>query len=216
MFTFLLDSHELMIISGSWLMISFRIISELAIFFIYQDVSCHLNLTATIWQNLCCLQSEKLLGSLGGLFSKAWRPKRNQQIKGPVSESMFQIMSNLLDLFFAQLSLLSCGRQLLCEDSKPRGTEVEARNCPNTTKFSQFCTNYTCICNGKNPGLSSELTMKCELQNQVLSSECEHGFQLFLLVQAEKEEQDDALADLSNTLRQLKEMSVDMGTEIDR
>lgn len=58
--------------------------------------------------------------------------------------------------------------------------------------------------------------MKCELQNQVLSSECEHGFQLFLLVQAEKEEQDDALADLSNTLRQLKEMSVDMGTEIDR
>jgi synaptosomal-associated protein 25 len=32
--------------------------------------------------------SEKLLGSLGGLFSKAWRPKRNQQIKGPDSESM--------------------------------------------------------------------------------------------------------------------------------
>ncbi|KAL5218509.1 hypothetical protein ABZP36_019193 [Zizania latifolia] len=31
--------------------------------------------------------SEKLLGSLGGLFSKTWRPKRNQQIKGPVSQN---------------------------------------------------------------------------------------------------------------------------------
>ncbi|KAG8074011.1 hypothetical protein GUJ93_ZPchr0006g41760 [Zizania palustris] len=31
--------------------------------------------------------SEKLLGSLGGLFSKTWRPKRNQQIKGPVPQN---------------------------------------------------------------------------------------------------------------------------------
>ncbi|TVU47958.1 hypothetical protein EJB05_07576 [Eragrostis curvula] len=31
--------------------------------------------------------SEKLLGSLGGLFSKTWRPRRNQQIKGPASEN---------------------------------------------------------------------------------------------------------------------------------
>ncbi|KAK3148003.1 hypothetical protein QOZ80_3BG0289410 [Eleusine coracana subsp. coracana] len=31
--------------------------------------------------------SEKILGSLGGLFSKTWRPKRNQQIKRPVSEN---------------------------------------------------------------------------------------------------------------------------------
>jgi hypothetical protein len=45
-------------------------------------------LIATICQNFCSLQSEKLLGSLGGLFSKSWRPKRNHQIKGPVSGSM--------------------------------------------------------------------------------------------------------------------------------
>lgn len=31
--------------------------------------------------------SERLLGSLGGLFSKTWRPKKNQQIKGPISQS---------------------------------------------------------------------------------------------------------------------------------
>uniref|UniRef100_A0A0E0KAF7 t-SNARE coiled-coil homology domain-containing protein n=1 Tax=Oryza punctata TaxID=4537 RepID=A0A0E0KAF7_ORYPU len=31
--------------------------------------------------------SEKLLGSLGGLFSKTWKPKRNQQIKGPISQN---------------------------------------------------------------------------------------------------------------------------------
>lgn len=29
------------------------------------------------------LQSEKLLGSLGGIFSKPWKPKKTRQIKGP-------------------------------------------------------------------------------------------------------------------------------------
>jgi len=29
-------------------------------------------------------QSEKLLGDLGGLFSKKWKPKKNGTIKGPM------------------------------------------------------------------------------------------------------------------------------------
>jgi synaptosomal-associated protein 25 len=29
------------------------------------------------------LQSETLLGSLGGFFSKSWKPKKTRQIKGP-------------------------------------------------------------------------------------------------------------------------------------
>lgn len=31
----------------------------------------------------CSFQSEKLLGSLGGIFSKKWKPKKNREIKGP-------------------------------------------------------------------------------------------------------------------------------------
>lgn len=29
-------------------------------------------------------QGEKLLGSLGGIFSKTWKPKKTRQITGPV------------------------------------------------------------------------------------------------------------------------------------
>ena len=29
-------------------------------------------------------QSEKLLGDLGGLFSKKWKPKKNGAIRGPM------------------------------------------------------------------------------------------------------------------------------------
>jgi hypothetical protein len=29
-------------------------------------------------------QSEKLLGDLGGLFSKKWKPKKNSTIRGPM------------------------------------------------------------------------------------------------------------------------------------
>lgn len=37
-----------------------------------------------------------------------------------------------------------------------------------------------------------------------------------MLKQMEKEKQDDALSDLSNLLGELKDMAVDMGTEIER
>lgn len=31
-----------------------------------------------------CFQGEKLLGSLGGMFSKTWKPKKTRPINGPV------------------------------------------------------------------------------------------------------------------------------------
>ncbi|KAF8673731.1 hypothetical protein HU200_048483 [Digitaria exilis] len=105
--------------------------------------------------------SEKLLGSLGGLFSKAWRPKRNQHIKGPVLENNY----------FARTANHTEQRWRL--GIAP--TRQESPNAVQTTPATAM---------GK--------------------------------IQAEKAKQDDALSDLSNTLGQLKEMAVDMGTEIDR
>ncbi|CAL4913233.1 unnamed protein product [Urochloa decumbens] len=117
------------------------------------------HLAADIEQDLTV--SEKLLGSLGGLFSKAWRPKRNQHIKGPVSENSFSVRT--------------------ADHTEQRwrlGIAPTRQESPSSAK----ATPATVM--GK--------------------------------IQAEKEKQDDALSDLSNTLGQLKEMAVDMGTEIDR
>ncbi|OEL33748.1 putative SNAP25 homologous protein SNAP30 [Dichanthelium oligosanthes] len=105
--------------------------------------------------------SEKLLGSLGGLFSKAWRPKRNQHIKGPVSENN-------------------------CSARTPNHTEQRWRLGIAPTRQES-----------PSPVQTTPATAMGKIQ-------------------AEKEKQDDALSDLSNTLGQLKEMAVDMGTEIDR
>ncbi|KAL6645098.1 hypothetical protein ACP70R_016706 [Stipagrostis hirtigluma subsp. patula] len=105
--------------------------------------------------------SEKLLGSLGGLFSKTWRPKRNQQIKGPVSENN---------------SLASRANHM--EQRRRLGITPTRQECPSPVRHS--------------PATAMEK------------------------VQAEKEKQDDALSDLSNMLGQLKDMALDMGTEIER
>lgn len=40
------------------------------------------------------IQGEKLLGSLGGIFSKTWKPKKTRSVTGPV------ITKGLLSLFF--------------------------------------------------------------------------------------------------------------------
>ncbi|XP_044982464.1 SNAP25 homologous protein SNAP33-like [Hordeum vulgare subsp. vulgare] len=105
--------------------------------------------------------SEKLLGSLGGLFSKTWRPKRNQHIKGPVSEnSSFKSTSNEMEQ-----------RQKLGIASTPQKSPSSVHSAPAT-----------------------------EMDK----------------VKAEKARQDDAFADLSNILGGLKDMALDMGTEIDR
>ncbi|KAG2542563.1 hypothetical protein PVAP13_9NG646200 [Panicum virgatum] len=105
--------------------------------------------------------SEKLLGSLGGLFSKAWRPKRNQQIKGPVSENNWSVRT-----------------ANHTEQSWRLGIAPTRQESPSPVQTT--------------PATAMEK------------------------IQAEKAKQDDVLSDLSNTLGQLKEMAVDMGTEIDR
>nr|CAB3501623.1 unnamed protein product [Digitaria exilis] len=104
--------------------------------------------------------SEKLLGSLGGLFSKAWRPKRNQHIKGPASENNYVVRTGNHTEQRWRLGIAP--------------TRQESPSAVQTTPATAM---------GK--------------------------------IQAEKAKQDDALSDLSNTLGQLKEMAVDMGTEID-
>lgn len=53
---------------------------------------------------ICYFQGEKLLGSLGGMFSKTWKPKKTRPIMGPVLARGYIL--NLLDLssmsFYAQ------------------------------------------------------------------------------------------------------------------
>ncbi|KAJ1298273.1 hypothetical protein BS78_01G440800 [Paspalum vaginatum] len=105
--------------------------------------------------------SEKLLGSLGGLFSKAWRPKRNQPIKGPVSENNYFVRASNHTEQRWRLGIAPTRQESPNPVQTPPATVMEK-------------------------------------------------------IQAEKAKQDDALSDLSNTLGQLKEMAVDMGTEIDR
>ncbi|CAM0871980.1 unnamed protein product [Alopecurus aequalis] len=105
--------------------------------------------------------SERLLGSLGGLFSKTWRPKRNQSIKGPVSQNNSSIgTTNHMEQ-----------RQRLGIVSTPKQSPNPVQRLPATTMEK---------------------------------------------VEAEKTKQDDVFADLSNILGSMKDMALDMGTEIDR
>ncbi|CAK7323246.1 unnamed protein product [Dovyalis caffra] len=108
-------------------------------------------------------RGEKLLGSLGGMFSKTWKPKKNRPIKGPV----------------------------ITRDASPqrRGNQLEQREKLGLNHASK--------------GRSSTQTPLPVPTNA------------FQKVELEKSKQDDALSDLSNILGELKNMAVDMGTEID-
>ncbi|KAL5987658.1 Helical region found in SNARE [Asimina triloba] len=110
-----------------------------------------------------CVQAEKLLGSLGGIFSKPWKPKKARSITGPV---------------------------ITKEDSfKRRGNQQEQR---------------------ERLGLSNSPKGRSKnRQYNTASAALEQ-------VEVEKSKQDDALSDLSDVLGQLKNMAVDMGTEIER
>lgn len=109
-------------------------------------------------------RGEKLLGSLGSLFSKTWRPKKTREIKGPVLTP---------DKFY----------------TRSNNTEQKARMELYSTPVKQ----------SSNPRkVDSEPSSAIEK------------------VQMEKEKQDDALTDLSNLLGELKNMAVDMGSEIER
>uniref|UniRef100_A0A1D1YEP4 SNAP25 ous protein SNAP33 n=1 Tax=Anthurium amnicola TaxID=1678845 RepID=A0A1D1YEP4_9ARAE len=109
-------------------------------------------------------RGEKLLGSLGGLFSKTWKPKKTRQIKGPV---------------------------LIRDDSfKRKGSHLEQREKLGISSSPR--------------GRSNPRQFPSEPKSALQKVEIEHA------------KQDDALSDLSNVLGQLKEMAVDMGSEIER
>ncbi|OAY67513.1 SNAP25 homologous protein SNAP33-like [Ananas comosus] len=108
-------------------------------------------------------RSEKLLGSLGGIFSKPWKPKKTRQIKGPAITR---------DDSFIRKANHTEQREKLGLSLSPRGRS--------------------------NPRQYAEPTSAMDK------------------VQIEKAKQDDSLGDLSNVLGQLKDMALDMGTEIER
>ncbi|EEF47800.1 SNAP25 homologous protein SNAP33 [Ricinus communis] len=109
-------------------------------------------------------RGEKLLGSLGGIFSRTWKPKKNRPITGPV---------------------------ITRDDSpKRRGNHLEQRE-----KLGL---------NAAPKGRTSTRTPPPEPTNA------------YQKVEMEKTKQDDALSDLSNLLGELKDMAVDMGSEIER
>ncbi|CAH9120938.1 unnamed protein product [Cuscuta epithymum] len=109
-------------------------------------------------------RGEKLLGSLGGLFSKTWKPKKNRPITGPIitRDDVVQRKGNHLEQ-----------REKLGLNSAPKGHSNTQRSLPEPTNALQK-------------------------------------------VEVEKAKQDDALSDLSNLLGELKEMAIDMGSEIER
>ncbi|XP_058080828.1 SNAP25 homologous protein SNAP33-like [Magnolia sinica] len=107
---------------------------------------------------------EKLLGSLGGMFSKTWKPKKARAITGPV---------------------------ITRDDSfKRRGNHLEQRERLGLARSPKGKSNAR-----QNPSAPSTALEQVEV---------------------EKAKQDDGLLDLSNVLDQLKDMAVDMGTEIER
>ncbi|WOH10413.1 hypothetical protein DCAR_0729882 [Daucus carota subsp. sativus] len=109
-------------------------------------------------------RSEKLLGSLGGMFSRTWKPKKTREIVGPL------IMRD--------------------DPVQRKGNHLEQR---------------------EKLGLSSGHTERTN--SRTPPSEPTNALQK---VELEKSKQDDTLSDLSNLLGELKDMAVDMGSEIER
>ncbi|KAG9153273.1 hypothetical protein Leryth_024091 [Lithospermum erythrorhizon] len=107
-------------------------------------------------------RGEKLLGSLGGIFSKTWKPKKNHAISGPVATK---------------------------DPARRSSSRLEQR---------------------EKLGLTSAHKEHSSSQAYV---EPTNALQK---VEVEKAKQDDALSDLSNILGELKDMAIDMGSEMDR
>uniref|UniRef100_A0A5B6ZCQ0 t-SNARE coiled-coil homology domain-containing protein n=1 Tax=Davidia involucrata TaxID=16924 RepID=A0A5B6ZCQ0_DAVIN len=110
-------------------------------------------------------RGEKLLGSLGGIFSKTWKPKMTRPITGPV---------------------------ITRDDPAQRmgGNHLEQREKLGLAPAPK--------------GRSNTRTPPPEPTNALQK------------VEVEKAKQDDGLSDLSNLLGELKDMAVDMGSEIER
>ncbi|PKI77961.1 hypothetical protein CRG98_001581 [Punica granatum] len=108
-------------------------------------------------------RGEKLLGSLGGIFSKTWKPKKTRAITGPM---------------------------VMRDDVQRKGNHLEQR---------------------EKLGLTS--ASRSQPSSRAAPSEPASSLQK---VEVEKAKQDDTLLDLSNILGELKNMALDMGSEIDR
>lgn len=107
-------------------------------------------------------RGEKLLGNLGGMFSKTWKPKKGRDITGPLDTA----------------------------DNTSKRSDLKQREKLGIAPIPK--------------GRSSSRTPPSEPTNALQK------------VEVEKAKQDDSLADLSNILGDLKNMAVDMGTEIER
>ncbi|KAK7301495.1 hypothetical protein RJT34_12360 [Clitoria ternatea] len=109
-------------------------------------------------------RGEKLLGSLGGMFSKTWKPKKTGTITGPVifGDDPVRRKGNHLEQ-----------REKLGLTSAPKGQPKTRATLPEPTNSLEK-------------------------------------------VEVEKGKQDDALSDLSDLLGELKDMAIDMGSEIGR
>ncbi|KAF4403123.1 hypothetical protein G4B88_027894 [Cannabis sativa] len=110
-------------------------------------------------------RGEKLLGSLGGIFSKTWKPKKTRQITGPV------IMGG--------------------DEVQRRGSHMDQREKLGLAPLPK----------GRSKAQTLQQTEPADAYQKV---------------EVEKVKQDDALSDLSNLLGELKDMAVDMGSEIER
>ncbi|CAI0560165.1 unnamed protein product [Linum tenue] len=108
-------------------------------------------------------RGERLLGSLGGMFSKTWKPKKTRPVMGPV---------------------------ITKDESQRRGNHLQQREKLGLSTASK--------------GASNPRKLPTEPTNS------------YQIVEMEKAKQDDGLTDLSNLLGELKDMAVDMGTEIDK
>ncbi|VVB13649.1 unnamed protein product [Arabis nemorensis] len=110
-------------------------------------------------------RGEKLLGSLGGIFSRTWKPKKTRSITGPVIT---------------------------------RGGESPKRRVNHLESREKLGLNH----------IPKPQSRTCEPLPESANA--------YQKVQMEITKQDDGLADLSNLLGELKNMAVDMGTEIER
>ncbi|KAB1216794.1 SNAP25 homologous protein SNAP33 [Morella rubra] len=109
-------------------------------------------------------RGEKLLGSLGSMFSKTWKPKNTTPIKGPVIRGD--------------------------NSSRRKGSHLEQK---------------------ERLGFTSAAKGRPNKLNPVLPPEPTNAFQK---VEVEKAKQDDALSDISTALEELKDMAIDMNSEI--
>ncbi|KAF8037436.1 hypothetical protein BT93_B0359 [Corymbia citriodora subsp. variegata] len=108
-------------------------------------------------------RGEKLLGSLGSMFKKNWKPKKNRHITGP----------------------------LITRDAvQTNGDHLEQR---------------------EKLGLTSATKQQTKMRTPL-----HEPTDALQKVELEKSNQDDALSEISNILGDLKDMAIDMGTEIAR